>query len=333
MELDISVIIPSNNSHQQLFRIVQAVCDQTVKPTEIVIVDSSLNDASETPVIVALCKSNNIKLIYEQRELTMPGRARNIGLDLSSGQLIAFIDVQTIPRKIWIEASLSLLEGHDVAGVWGATYFNGVTKFEGLMRDGFYGAHPQRTLPGSIFKRFVFEKTGQFIEWVRAGEDTEWMMRALVLRLTIVSSSVILIDYVGLIGLDINQLLKKWHRNYSASRDLPQFFPYKMLLWLVLYPLFILIAFNWNHLIADWRIDSPLYIGHVTKLAAILPALTYTVVRGIFLPLRRGVDIRNLVPIRFLAIISICLAADLMRALVYTLPRFKGIAANAKIIK
>ncbi len=321
----ISVIIPSNHDQHEILKIVRAVCSQTTNPFEIVIVDSSVKGMTCPVEIELMCAARSIKLIYEHREHAFPGEARNIGLGIASGELIAFIDVQTIPRTHWLEAStLKLFEVHGTYGVLGATCFSAQTSFERLVRDGFFGSMPRRTLPGSIFRREVFVRAGRFIDWARAGEDTEWVLRLEVLKISIVYSSGVLVDYVGLVGLDIKQLLKKWFRNYTASRELPHFFPQKLLLWIVLYPLVVLIAFNWNYLLADWRMDSPLYIGHVTKIAAILPVLIYLLVRGLILPLRRGVDISQLLPIRFLAITFVCLIADFVKVLVFSLPKLKN---------
>ena len=83
-------------------------------------------------------------------------------------------------------------------------------------------------------------------------------------------------------------------------------------------------AFNWNYLIADWQLNSPFYIGHVTKLVAILPILLYVIVRGIVLPLSRGVQIRQVFPVRFLAILSICFVADSVKVLVFALLKRKN---------
>jgi len=318
---NISVIIPSNHDHHDLLEIVRAVCSQTAKPAEIVIVDSAVEGGICPAEIRALCAVSSIKLNYEHRERALPGDARNIGLGMANGELIAFIDVQTIPRPQWLEASLSVLARRGVAGAWGATCFDAQTRFERLVRDGFYGVLQRRTLPGSVFRCEVFDKTGQFIDWVRAGEDTEWILRLEVLKIPVAYPPKALIDYVGLIGLDMKKMLKKWYRNYTASRDLPHFFPQKMLLWLVLYPLLVLIAFNWNYLIADWRMDSPLYIGHVTKMVAILPGLIYVIVRGLMLPLQRGVGIWRLLPARFLVITLVCFMADVVKVLVFSLPK------------
>ena len=318
--IGISVVIPCNHGHDELLKIVHAICSQLLKPVEIVIVDSS-NSAVYCPIaLVDLCATTGIRLVYERRALAFPGDARNIGLGLAGAELIAFVDVQTIPHPEWLEASLDLLISQGVAGVYGATSFKANTTFERLVRDGFYGALPRKTLPGCLFKREVFGRVGQFIDWVRAGEDTEWMLRLELLRVPVVCPPNTLIDYVGLIGLDARKLLKKWYRNYTSSRVLPHFFPQKLLLWLVLYPLLILIAFNWNYLIADWRMDSPLYIGHVTKIVAILPIVVYVLVRGLILPLNRGVSIWRLIPIRFLTVAIVCFIADAIKVLVFSLP-------------
>jgi len=320
---NISVIIPSNHGHNDLLKTLRAVCDQTVKPAEVIIVDSSGESNACLAEITELCTKNHIKLIYEQRNRTFPGDARNIGLGLANGELIAFIDVQTIPRSSWLEKSVKAFDRHDIAGVWGATCFSSENRFERLVSDGFYGKLPLKTLPGCVFRREIFQIAGQFVPWVRAGEDTEWMLRLEMLRLPILIPPEALTDYIGLIGLNMNTLLKKWFRNYTTSRDLPHFFPQKILLWLVMYPLLILTAFNWNYLIADWRMDSPLYLGHVTKIVTILPCLVYVLARGIILPLQRGVYIWQLLPLRFLAITLVCLMADIIKVLTLSVPKRK----------
>ena len=320
---EIAVVIPSNHGHHDLLKIVSAVCQQTLKPVEIVIVDSSSERGTCPAEVTKLCKVSGVHLIYEYLANALPGQARNIGVELAKADLIAFIDVQTIPRSNWLEISSHLLFSNDVCGVWGATCFTAGTTFERLVRDGFHGMQIRRTLPGSVFDRKVFAKVGQFVDWSRAGEDTEWMLRFVLLKVPVVFPSLALIDYVGLIGSNMKSLLWKWHRNYTAARDLPHFSPQRLLLWLILYPLLTLIAFNWNYLIADWRMDSPFYIGHVTKIVVFLPVLAYVVTRGLLLPLKRGVAIRRLLPIRFFAIFLICFMADVVKVLVFSIPNRK----------
>jgi glycosyltransferase involved in cell wall biosynthesis len=325
MALDISVIIPSNHGHYELINNVRLVCNQTLKPFEILIVDSSPESGACPIEIMELCALSGIDLIYEHRKCALPGYARNIGLGKATRELIAFIDVHTLARPNWLEASLAALVHNGADGVWGATCFSAQTAFERLVRDGFYGVIQRNTLPGSIFKRDVFLRVGQFIDWVRAGEDTEWILRVELLKVPVVNSSSPMIDYVGLIGLDLNKLIHKWYRNYTASRDLPHLFPLKLILWMAIYPLLILLALNWNNLIADWRMDSLFYVGHLTKMIVILPVVLYLTLRGFLLPFLRGIRIGQLLPIRFLAIALICATADIVKILVLTIPKNKNV--------
>ena len=241
------------------------MCAQTIRPKEILIVDSSGRPMKCPSDYLTICASSNINLIYESRDKAFSGEARNIALNLASGEIIAFIDVETIPRSNWLETSLDLIERNLADGVVGAINFIAKTKFEKLVRDGFHGELPVNTLPGSLLKREVIVKVGRFIDWVRAGEDTEWLLRLKILKIHILIPPTSLLDYYGLIDIDLKKIIKKWIRNYSACRDLPHLLTQKLLIYVVFYTSIILIAFNWNHLFAEWMTDSPYYINHITK--------------------------------------------------------------------
>jgi hypothetical protein len=330
---NITVIIPSNHIHNDLRKIVIAVCNQTIKPVEIMIIDSSIESGSCPIEIIELCNNQSINLIYKYKSIALPGEARNIGLRMVSTDLIAFIDVQTIPSNEWLEASLKILADNLILGVWGSTSFIADSKFERVVRDSLYGTKARTTLPGTVCRREVFARVGQFVDWVRAGEDTEWMLRVKLLKLNFFSPTKCFIEYVGLKDLTLNQMLKKWYRNYGSARDLPHFFPQRLFLWVVIYPFILLLAFNWNFLFADWRMDSSLYIAHITKIVLILPILTYLILRGIILPLKRGLDIRNLLPLRFIQIIGVCFMADMIKIIVFSLPTHKFFEGESAIKK
>ena len=184
--MNISVIIPYNYSKENLILVVSKICNQTKKPTEIIVVDSSNKNEDCSDELNQICVRFNIKLIYKKSAHAYPGKARNIGLSLATSEILAFIDVQTIPRQNWLEDSLKRLSETKADGVWGSTYYQAGSTLEKLVRDGLYGKAPFKTLPGSIFKSDVFARSGRFINWVRAGEDTEWMDRLQMLKLNIV---------------------------------------------------------------------------------------------------------------------------------------------------
>jgi hypothetical protein len=66
-----------------------------------------------------------------------------------------------------------------------------------------------------------------------------------------------------------------------------------------------------------------MYFEHVTKIVAVMPVLCYLGLRGIALPLKRGVGIWRLLPFRFIAITLICFMADVVKVIVLTIPKRK----------
>lgn len=317
--MQISVIIPCNHRHIHLNRTVASVCSQAYKPYELVIIDSS-GDRGDVAGIASACENNGIRLHYQAVDHAFPGMARNMGIQLAQSPWVAFIDVHTIPRPDWLAKAVRQIEAGELDGVFGATVFEGITFIGRLYSDGLFGMLPRRTLPGSVFHRRVIAKAGILIPWVRAGEDTDWMSRVKLMRLRVNDSVSVTTDYIGLRGLRIRTLLIKWVHYYASSESLPHIFPQKVLVWLLIYPIFILIALNWNNLAASWRVDSPWYVPNVTKFVVAIPPLLYMTLRGLVIPVRRGVPLRKLLPLRFILIALLCGMLDLIKVAIFLFP-------------
>ena len=99
----ISVIIPTYNSANFIEKTLESLVSQTVLPEEIIIVDDGSKD--NTVEIINKWtqhkKSLNIKL--KQNQHKGPGEARNIGIQLSTGDWISFLDSDDTwePKKIY----------------------------------------------------------------------------------------------------------------------------------------------------------------------------------------------------------------------------------------
>jgi len=321
--LEISIIIPSNHSHLELAVLSLQVANQYATPAEIIIIDTS-NEPGECPTpIEKQCEKLGIRLVYHKRERAYPGHARNLGIKLSSCQFIGFIDVETIPQRDWTKQAMDLFrKDPGILGVWGKTTFEALSTFEKLSRDGIFGRLPRRTLPGTIINRTVLTKIGSFVEWARAGEDTDWMQRVDLFGLNFCLSSDATLTYKGLLNKSPVDFGKKWLRNYTASRSLPHLFPQKILTWVTVYPTLVLMAFNWNNLIAGWETGSLFYIPNITKIAATMPVILYIALRGIIMPHRRGVPLRNILPLRWLSIALVCFIGDATKMLMFLIPTY-----------
>ncbi|SVD87047.1 uncharacterized protein METZ01_LOCUS439901, partial [marine metagenome] len=85
-EIPISVVIPTYNNKKSFENVLDAVYKQTIRPKQIVIIDSSDNNDIE----INLHKYNdNIEIEYKKVERSYPGRARNLGVQIASEKYVA----------------------------------------------------------------------------------------------------------------------------------------------------------------------------------------------------------------------------------------------------
>ena len=312
MLLNLSIIVPHQNQLDELIVLLESISQLDDLPREIIVVDSSRKPIMLSQQFADFCESHEIQLIVERRNHLFPGHARSIGITKASYPIIAFLDTQTIPPRDWLSSfhELILNEGKD--GVLGSTLYSANTFEEKVIRAATYGCKPIITLPGSILRISVFDKTGAFLPDTRAGEDTDWMERARLHNLNLDRSSKSM-HYTGLHSANSQEILKKWHRNYLHTAKLPFFKPHRDFYLYMFFILLILIAYNWNSVIASWNPADELYIPNVTKIMFGALILIYTFVRGLLMPLKKGVKITFLLPFGFLAILLLSFFIDLVK--------------------
>ncbi len=89
----VSVIIPACNAAEYIGRAIESVLAQTLQPFEIIVVDdrSVDNTISVVKEFSHQLKDGFLKLV-ELDSNHGPAYARNVGLGIASGQLLAFLD-------------------------------------------------------------------------------------------------------------------------------------------------------------------------------------------------------------------------------------------------
>lgn len=107
MNWSVSVVIPSFNAEKTIERAILSVLTQTVKVSEIILVDDCSSD-STLDVIKRIIKDNSSDVhIYLVRSPSNkgPGCARNLGLDKVQSRFVAFLDADDIwhPYKIQMQ--------------------------------------------------------------------------------------------------------------------------------------------------------------------------------------------------------------------------------------
>jgi len=330
----LSLVIPSNHPEEDLRLLLLAVLKGTLVPDEILIVQSSTDclmknrntiytlalDSELNHLVTAL--KVNLKILNVARAL--PGEARNIGVENAHGEIVAFLDVKTVPNETWLERSIQLLQKPDFNGVWGSRQYESNTILGRLIRDAIYGSAPVRSVAGSVFRKEVFTVTGKMISWVPAGEDGDWIRRVEAHKLQFVFPGEANHYYHGLDRKPLSFFVKKWWRYYHYSRLLSVNDRDRWIAQGLLYFLLIFIAFNWNYKISDALFGSPLVIPHITTIVAITGPVLYLFVRGIYLPIKRQTPVDKVFPVRFAMILVIALTLDLVKVLALLTPTTKS---------
>jgi len=199
--LKVSVIVCtySHERYSDTIETIESLVRQSYQNTEIILViDRNINlfkDFSESEYLKSL---NNLKIGFSN----LPGlsNARNKGVELSSGNIIAFIDDDAIADTNWISNLIICYKSPKVIGVGGPMkplWISGRVKW---IPEEFYWTmgcsyksqksvfHYVRSNFGSnmSFRKIAFEKIGKFDEKfglidsnMKTGEETQFSIRVL----------------------------------------------------------------------------------------------------------------------------------------------------------
>ena len=116
----------------------------------------------------------------------------------------------------------------------------------------------------------------------------------------------------------MNGLIKKWfYSYYKCSTVIHHLDKQKNIYALTGFSMLMLIAMRWNAWFGGWNEDSLLYIHYVTRITSISIICLYASARGFAIPSRKGDAMKNLLPIRFAAIIFISALLDMTKLIAY----------------
>ena len=265
-ELPISVVIPTYNNKKSFENVLDAVYKQTIRPKQIVIIDSSdVND-----IEINLHKYNdNIEIEYKKVERSFPGRARNLGVQIASEKYLAFLDSKTIPNRNWLSSSFAMLRDYDV--VLGSVHYRGVSNFQKLICASIYGENNIEHISGTLMLKSVFLKIGFFNEKFRAGEDLDWKTRAKESEFNYYTSAKANSVYSEISSNLIFHIKRAFiYQMHSAFLDI------QLSTRVVFLSLFLILlatlAPSWNDLIINYE-KNALFIPHITKFFLLLLGL------------------------------------------------------------
>lgn len=202
MDIAVSVIIPTFNRGHLIAETIRSICEQSFKPSEIIVIDDGSTDDTES--VVAHCKGVTQ---YCRIENSGVCKARNIGVDKAQGEWLAFCDSDDLWHRDKLLHQVELLQKRpDVEycftnfqtfqdGQWSQkTKFDDappgywdvprqdITTHSFILTEPFYGRvlKFQPIFPSTIMmKKTFFHRVGAFNEPLgkRMSEDFEFTLR------------------------------------------------------------------------------------------------------------------------------------------------------------
>jgi len=111
----VSVVIPTHNRKNMLFRLIKSIKKSTYKNIEIIIVDDNSNDGTYDLIKKYFY---DVKIIRNKTSL-FSTKSRNLGLKYSKGKYIFFIDDDNVVEKNCIKNLVKVMENDRAIGMVG----------------------------------------------------------------------------------------------------------------------------------------------------------------------------------------------------------------------
>lgn len=182
----VSVIIPTFNRAHYLTQAIDSVLAQTYQNFEIIVVDDGSTDDT-----AAVLKSYKASVNYFYQENQGPSAARNLGIEMSNGQYIAFLDSDDLWLPEKLEVQRDYFKTNPEVGLVHADLLimeDGLTPSVPRMR---YLSQPRKSgyilpelftenmilTPTVLVRRACFKVSGLFDTELRGGEDHHLWLR------------------------------------------------------------------------------------------------------------------------------------------------------------
>ncbi len=174
----ISVILPFYNESSTIQKTIECLKDQTRLPDEVLFIDSGSND--DTSCIIQdninTIQEFSLRIIYSGK--MSPSSSINLGIKSAKHTMIMYLDCGLYIPKNWIESQITKYKDTTSDIISGKIYTKGTNNIDKSFIAHTYGyMNSSPCLTGSLFDKNIIDKTGDFIENIRAGYDTHFIKK------------------------------------------------------------------------------------------------------------------------------------------------------------
>lgn len=172
----VSVILPVYNGERYLSFALQSVLEQDYRPFEVIVVDDGSVDDSAN-----IAKSHSeVRYVYQPNQGV--GAARNLGISLSRGDFIAFLDQDDMWTSNKLSVQMDYLVNHPhIAHVLAKQriFLEPGTTMPSWLKKDILNNEEMGALPGTLVARkSIFAQIGNFDPGYTTSSDTDWFFRA-----------------------------------------------------------------------------------------------------------------------------------------------------------
>lgn len=175
----VSVIVPTYNGEAFIGEALQSIFNQTRPVDEVIVVDDGSGDST-----IEIVKNYPGKIVLiENAHKGNPSFGRNIGIEKSAGEFIAFLDQDDLwpVNKIEIHISTFRQKPNAMVDFGKVKTLNQQNEKEQTLLASYYNeVGDYFLLSGGLFRREVFDVVGKFDETLTYhGSDFDWAARAI----------------------------------------------------------------------------------------------------------------------------------------------------------
>jgi glycosyltransferase involved in cell wall biosynthesis len=211
-QIRVSVIVPTRNRPDQIGPCVESILANSQPSLELIVVDQS--DARDSESALDAFRHDS-RLCYVVSSTRGAARARNVGVEASTADLIAFTDDDCRVPTDWVARIVELFDNEPTAGVIfgrveipkNALEGGFLASFEPVRRS-YEGEFPSGLDPWGIsanmaVRRKVVQDIGAFDPLLgpgskfKAGEDVDFAIRAIARRWKVVTANEISLLHLG----------------------------------------------------------------------------------------------------------------------------------------
>ncbi|MBN1521394.1 MAG: glycosyltransferase family 2 protein [Candidatus Aureabacteria bacterium] len=235
--MKVSVVIPLYNDENNIFLVLDAFLRQTMRPYEIIVVDNGSKDRSKEVVRSFIASNKEAPVVLDDEREKGAASARNRGITLASGDIIAFLDSDCIPEKDWVESIVGFFLEHPEYDAVGGSHLSYPSKniLENFMNLYWFldtTLFPEMELRdkkevfeckllstyNSAFRTASVKKIGLFDTSFKtaAGEDVDYVLRALQANVRMYLFFKKMIVYHNFKKMDFFSILRK-QKEYTRT--------------------------------------------------------------------------------------------------------------------